>query len=112
MLQRIGPSAQRSFESWIAECGRNLMCRSAGARSSGKKGRFPIIIPWVDVDKGFRVNRSRWLRRISRRERLVAGTPPLDLVKMLEDPEYMHQRGHVPRGLFVENGRSDIVGAV
>ena len=55
-----------------------------------KKGRGPIGVRWVDVDKGFGVHRSRLVAkdfkpksRINDKEGLFAATPPLELVKML-----------------------------
>ena len=55
-----------------------------------KKGRGPIAVRWVDVDKGFGVHRSRLVAkdfkprsRINDKEGLFAATPPLELVKML-----------------------------
>ena len=54
-----------------------------------KKGRGPIGVRWVDVDKGFGVHRSRLVAkdfrpksRVGDREDLFAATPPLELVKM------------------------------
>ena len=55
-----------------------------------KKGRRPIGVRWVDVDKGFGVHRSRLVAKdfkpkskINDKEGLFAATPPLELVKML-----------------------------
>ena len=55
-----------------------------------KKGRGPIGIRWVDVDKGFGVYRSRLVAKdfkprskIDDKEGLFAATPPLELVKVL-----------------------------
>ena len=57
---------------------------------SDKKGRAPIGVRWVEVDKGFGVHRSRLVAkdfrpksRVNEKERLFAATPPLELVKML-----------------------------
>ena len=55
-----------------------------------KKGRAPIGVRWVDVDKGFGVYRSRLVAKdfkprskINDKEGLFAATPPLELVKIL-----------------------------
>ena len=55
-----------------------------------KKGRTPIGVRWVDVDKGFGVYRSRLVAKdfkprskINDKEGLFAATPPLELVKIL-----------------------------
>ena len=55
-----------------------------------KKGRGPIGVRWVDVDKGFGVYRSRLVAqdfkpksKVNDQEGLFAATPPLELVKML-----------------------------
>ena len=55
-----------------------------------KKGRGPIGVRWVDVDKGFGVHRSRLVAKdfkprskINDKEGLFAATPPLELVKMI-----------------------------
>ena len=55
-----------------------------------KKGRAPIGVRWVDVDKGFGVYRSRLVAkdfrppsRVNDKEGLFAATPPLELVKMV-----------------------------
>ena len=54
-----------------------------------KKGRGPIGVRWVDVDKGFGVHRSRLVAkdfrpksRVDDRDDLFAATLPLELVKM------------------------------
>ena len=59
MLRKFGRPAQRSFESWTAESGQELM-RKCG----DKKGTGPIGDRWVDVDKGF-VKQLSKLRKIS-----------------------------------------------
>ena len=55
-----------------------------------KKGRAPIGVRWVDVDKGFGVYRSRLVAkdfrppsRVNDKEGLFAATPLLELVKMV-----------------------------
>ena len=55
-----------------------------------KKGRGPIGVRWVDVDKGFGVHRSRLVAKdfkpkskVNDQDGLLAATPPLELVKML-----------------------------
>jgi hypothetical protein len=55
-----------------------------------KKGRGPVGVRWVDVDKGFGVHRSRLVakdfkprNKVDDKEGLFAATPPLELVKML-----------------------------
>ena len=55
-----------------------------------KKGRGPIGVRWVDVDKGCGVYRSRLVAKdfkpkskVNDQEGLFAATPPLELVKML-----------------------------
>ena len=55
-----------------------------------KKGRAPIGVRWVDVDKGFDVYRSRLVAkdfrprsRVNDKEGLFAATPPLEFVKMV-----------------------------
>ena len=55
-----------------------------------QKGRGPIGVRWVDVDKGFGVYRSRLVAKdfkpkskVSDQEGLFAATPPWELVKML-----------------------------
>ena len=55
-----------------------------------QKGRGPIAIRWVDVDKGFGVYRSRLVAKdlkpkskVNDQEGLFAATPPLELVKMV-----------------------------
>ena len=55
-----------------------------------KKGRGPIGVRWVDVDKGFGVYRSRLVAKdfkpkskVNDQEGLFAATPPLESVKML-----------------------------
>ena len=56
----------------------------------GQKGRAPIGVRWVDVDKGFGVYRSRLVAKdfkprskINDKEGLFAATPPPELVKIL-----------------------------
>ena len=67
-----------------------------------KKGRGPIGIRWVDVDKGFGVYRSPLVAKDSKprskiddKEGLFAATPPLELVKVLiMKAEKDHVLGH------------------
>ena len=75
-----------------------------------KKGRGPIGVRWVDVDKGFGVYRSRLVAKdfkpkskVNDQEGLFAATPPLELVKMLilkaargTKPACRCEEGHVP----------------
>ena len=108
ILKRFEQPAQRNFESWIAECGLKLMYRSVGT----KKGRGPVAVRWVDVDKGFGVYRSRLVAndfkpksKVSDQEGLFAATPPLELVKMVivkAAKGSRNEHAHVRKVMFLD----------
>ena len=80
------------------------------------KGRGPIPVRWVDVDKGFGVHRSRLVAkdyrpksRVGDKEGLFAGTPPLEIVKML----VLHAAGQCRNGrkrklMFLDIGKAHL----
>ena len=80
------------------------------------KGRGPIGVRWVDVDKGFGVHRSRLVARDFRpkskandREGLYAATPPLELVKFLLMKAAMRcKRGEVRKVMLLDISKAHL----
>ena len=80
------------------------------------KGRGPIGVRWVDVDKGFGVHRSRLVARDFRpksrandREGLYAATPPLEMVKFLIMKAAMRcKRGEVRKVMLIDIGKAHL----
>ena len=84
-----------------------------------KKGKKPIAVRWVDIDKGFGVYRSRLVAKdfkpkstIGDRDGLFAAMPPLEAVKLLVVQAAVDsQRGGPQRKLmFIDIGKAHLYG--
>lgn len=82
------------------------------------KGKAPIRVWWVDVDKGFGVNRSRLVAKdfrprstIRDREGLFAAMPPLEAVKLLLAKVAADYMGGAQRKfMFIDIGKAHLHG--
>ena len=81
-----------------------------------KKGRGPIAGGWADVDKGFAVNRSQLVAKEAKskvhdQEGLFAGTPPLELVKMViikAAKGNRNEHAHVRKVMFLDVSKAHL----
>ena len=82
------------------------------------KGKRPIPVRWVDVDKGFGVYRSRLVAKdfkprstIGDREDLFAAMPPLEAVKLLIAQAAAQSEGGKQRKvMFIDIGKAHLYG--
>ena len=83
-----------------------------------KKGRGPIAVRWVDVDKGFGVYRSRLVAKdfkpkskVNVQEGLFAATPPLELVKIVlvkAAKGSRKERAQVRKVMFLDDSKAHL----
>ena len=83
-----------------------------------KKGRGPIGVRWVDVDKGFGVYRSRLVAKdykpkgkVNDQEGLFAATPPLELVNMVivkVEKGSRIEHAHVRKVMFLDVSKAHL----
>ena len=82
------------------------------------KGKAPIPVRWVDVDKGFGVVRSRLVAKdfkprssVGDREDLFAAMPPLEAVKLLVTQGAAESHASNPRKMmFLEISKAHLYG--
>ena len=114
ILKRFEQPAQRNFESWWVE--------ADVQECWDKKGRVPIAVRWVDVDKGFGVYHSRLVAKdliskskVNDQEGLFAVTPPLELVKMVNVKAAKgssNEHAHVRKVMFLDVSKAHLYAPV